>query len=109
MLPQNLENKPLSDDDELKRLAKMRRLQYWRERKAAAEKLGINVRELDEAVKMARTEASPKFAPESTPPRGGRQRRSVGRDLVRSGRRPAADERENPKRRPSWGGKGAYL
>jgi hypothetical protein len=28
--------------------------------------------------------ASRKFAPGSTPPRGGRQRRSVGRDLVRS-------------------------
>ena len=51
-----LENKPLSDDDELKRLAKMAHLQYGRERKAAAEKLGINVGELDQAVKLARTE-----------------------------------------------------
>jgi len=51
-----LENKPLSDDDELKRLAKMPPLQYGRVRKPAAEKLGITVGELDEAVKLARTE-----------------------------------------------------
>ena len=50
------ESKPFSDDDELKRLAKMTPLQYGRERKAAAEKLGINVGELDVAVKLARTE-----------------------------------------------------
>lgn len=51
-----LENKPMSDDDEIRRLAKLSALQYARERKAAAEKLGIKLGALDAAVKEARNE-----------------------------------------------------
>ena len=53
-----LQNKPLSDDDEIRRLAKLPSLQYERERKAAAEKLRIGVGALDALIKKARNEGS---------------------------------------------------
>lgn len=48
-----LQNKPLSDDDEIRRLAKLPSLQYERERKAAAEKLRIGVGALDALIKKS--------------------------------------------------------
>jgi hypothetical protein len=46
-----LENTPLSDEDEIRRLANLTNLQYQRERKAAAKRLGIGVGALDAEVK----------------------------------------------------------
>jgi hypothetical protein len=52
------ELKPLSDDDEIKRLAKLPSLQYQRVRKIAAKKLGIGAGALDAEVKLARSNSS---------------------------------------------------
>ena len=51
-----VENEPLSDDDEIGRLAKLPNLQYQRERNAAAKRIGINMGALDALVKEARNE-----------------------------------------------------
>ena len=53
-----LENEPASDDQEINRLATLTPVQYSRERKIAAQKLGIGVAVLDHAVKMARSDSA---------------------------------------------------
>jgi hypothetical protein len=53
-----LENEPDSDDQEIKRLATLPIIQYGRERKIVAQRLGINVAALDDAVRIARGDSA---------------------------------------------------
>jgi putative DNA primase/helicase len=53
-----LENEPDSDDQEINRLAALTPVQYSRERKIAAQRLGIGVAVLDHAVKTARSDGA---------------------------------------------------